>query len=73
MAFEMKEVVREMAMELPAYGQVRVSNYLRKKGIFVSPGGVRTVWLRHDLEMMKKRFKALEAKFPHEGLVLMDS
>ncbi len=36
------------ATERPAYGQLRTSNALKKKGIFVSPGGVRSVWLRHD-------------------------
>jgi hypothetical protein len=43
------------ALEQPAFGQVRVSNELRKRGVFVSPSGVRSVWLRHDLESFKKR------------------
>jgi hypothetical protein len=40
-----------MAIEFPAYGQVRASNELRKKGIFISASGVRSVWLRSDLEV----------------------
>ena len=38
--------VVSMATEYPAYGQVRVSNELKKRGVFVSPGGVRSIWLR---------------------------
>jgi hypothetical protein len=64
--------VFELAIDKPAYGQLRASNELKKKGIFVSPGGVRSIWLRHDLETFKKWLKALEAKAAQGNLILTE-
>lgn len=68
-----EQAVIESAIEFPAYGQHRTSNELRKKGIFISGSGVRSVWLRHNLENLKKRLKALEDKVASEGILLNDA
>lgn len=65
--------VKEMAIEYPAYGQLRASNELRKQGIFVSPSGVRSIWLRHQLASKRERLIALEKKSANEGFILTES
>ncbi len=48
-------------------------NELRKKGVFVSGSGVRSVWLRHNLANFKDRLKALEVKVASEGILLTEA
>lgn len=65
--------VKEYAIEYPAHGQHRTSNELRKRGVFVSGSGVRSVWLRYQLANFKDRLKALEVKVAEEGIILTES
>lgn len=70
---DIEDSVVAYAVEQPAHGQQRACNELLKRGIVISPSGVRCVWLRHDLESFQKRLKALEAKVAQDGLLLSDS
>ena len=67
-----EQAVTEMAIEFPAYGQLRVSNELRKRGTFVSGSGVRSIWVRNNLENFRKRLKALEERVARDGIILSD-
>jgi hypothetical protein len=68
-----EKAVFDFAYEQPAYGQLRVSNELKKQGISVSQGGVRSIWLRYDLHTFKGRLKALETKMAQENLILTEN
>src|SRR5215467_1063207 len=59
---EIEQTMMALAIEQPAWDQVRISKALKRRGLSISPAGVRCVWQRHDLTSMKLRLKALEAK-----------
>jgi transposase InsO family protein len=70
---EIEEKVLEYSLHYPTHGQARVSNELKKEGIIISPGGVRSIWLRHGLENRRLRLKRLEKWAAEEGKVLTES
>src|SRR5467141_1873993 len=70
---EIEEAAVALAIEQPAWGQVRVSEALKQRGLSISPAGVRCVWQRHDLTSMKQRLKALEARVAQEGILLTEA
>jgi len=48
------------ALQYPTHGCQRVANELRLQDVSISSGGVRGVWLRHNLETRTKRLMRLE-------------
>ena len=69
---QIEKTVVEFAIAKPAYGQLRVSNELKKQAMSVSPGTVRSIWIRLDLETFAKRLKALEVKAAQENLIFTE-
>jgi hypothetical protein len=67
---EVETAVVELAIEEPAWGQVRVANELAKRGITVAAAGGRCIWQRHDLTTTKHRLKA---KVAQHGRILTEA
>lgn len=70
---EIEERVLQYSLEYPTHGQVRVSNELKRSGLIVSAGGIRSIWLRHKLEKKALRLKRLEAWSAEHSNVLTES
>lgn len=69
---EIEAEILRYSLEHPTRGQQRVANDLRMQGHQVSPGGVRNVWLRHDLGTRHKRLLRLETVAQGETIVLSE-
>jgi hypothetical protein len=72
-AAEVEEAVVAIALEQPAWGQLRAAHALAQRGIPISAAGVRCVWEQHDLENLNKRLRAGEAKGARESHLLTEA
>jgi hypothetical protein len=72
-AVQIENAIVELALEEPLWGQEKTARQLRKRGLMISPAGVRCVWLRHGLETMGKRAAALEARSLESGYILTET
>ena len=66
---EIEKMILDYSLEFPTQGQRRVSNELKAKGIMVSDGGVRGIWLRHNLLRKSDRLKRLEKYSAESGKI----
>jgi transposase InsO family protein len=72
-AVEIERKLLDYSLEFPTHGQVRTSNELKRQGIQISAGGVRSVWLRHQLQTKGLRLKRLEKWAAENTGVLTES
>lgn len=70
---EIEQKVLDYSLEYPTQGQKRVANELKKQGIVISDGGVRSIWLRHNLQISNLRLKRLEKWSAENEGVLTES
>ena len=67
-----EEAVLALAFERPAFGQARVADELKQRGIFVSPATVNNIRRRHGLGKFQERLRVLEKRAAAEGLLLTE-
>ena len=72
-AVEIEEKVLEYSLQYPTHGQVRTADELKKSGIQISAGGVRSIWMRHNLQVKSLRLKRLEQWAVENTEVLTES
>jgi len=70
---DIERKVLDYSLQFPTHGQVRVANELRKAGIQISAGGIRSIWMRHDLHVKALRLKRLETWAAENSAVLTES
>jgi transposase InsO family protein len=70
---EIEQKVLDYSLEFPTHGQTRAANELKKRGAIISAGGVRSIWLRHNLQTKGLRLKRLEQWAAETSNILTES
>ena len=70
---EIEQKLLDYSLEFPTHGQVRAANELKRQGIQISAGGVRSVWLRHNIQIKALRLRRLEKWAAENTGVLTES
>jgi transposase InsO family protein len=70
---DIEKRILDYSLQYPTQGPQRVANQLRLDNVNVSSGGVRGVWLRHDIETRHKRLMRLERHAREKTFVLSDA
>jgi transposase InsO family protein len=70
---EIEQKVLAYSLEFPTHGQTRAANELKKLGTIISAGGVRSIWLRHNLQTKGLRLKRLEQWAAETSNILTES
>lgn len=70
---EIEQKVLDYSLEYPTHGQTRTANELKKKGISISAGGIRSIWLRQNLQIKILRLKRLEKWAAENTNILTES
>jgi transposase InsO family protein len=70
---DIEKRILDYSLQYPTQGPQRVANQLRLDNVNVSAGGVRGVWLRHDIETRHKRLMRLERHAREKTFVLSDA
>jgi hypothetical protein len=71
-AAEIETAILNHALEHPYHGAMRVEQELRLKGIQVSSGGVRGVWMRHYLLTKHERLLRLGKATAERAITLTE-
>ncbi len=64
-----KQII-DYSIEHPTFGKVRVSDNLRMKGVWITSGGIHSIWKRYQMTHRKQRIRKLEEKMIEEGIEL---